>query len=261
VYLRYLHDVGFQNEERPAVVDLGWKGNMQTALSSLRNGEVFGYYLATLAGVESSSTLCGHMRGYAGERLSAGFSDIILASRKILELLTCHTDLSFSHFSIESSGSLHPEFLEDSKHVYNARIISEIHRGAKLFAEDYCSSFSGEDQEALIDYTLVSRVLKSFLTNPTKEDALLVASLSFEDGFAGATAAAIQETGSNIWPAGAAILAQQNIVARAIQALSPKTPSVPLSVTSSPAPTPSSEMANQTKRDETTEKKTTSWIE
>jgi len=259
-YLRYLHDAGFQNEEKPAVVDLGWKGNMQTALSSLRSGEVFGYYLATLAGVESNSTLHGHMRGYAGERLSAGFPDVILANRKILEVLTCHTDLSFSHFSIGSSGSLHPEFLEDSKHVYNARIISEIHRGAKLFAEDYCRSFSGADQEALIDYTLVSRVLKSFLTNPTKEDVLLVAALSFEDEFAGATAATMQETGSKVWPAGAAILAQQNMAARAIQALMPKTPSVPLSVASPPARTPFSEMANQNKRGGTTEKKATSWI-
>jgi len=209
-YLRYLDDMGFQNEEKPAVVDLGWQGSMQAALGALRNTDVFGYYLTTLANVGSANTLSRHTRGYAGERLSAGFTDPILCNRKILEALICHTDLSFLHFSIDSSGNLKPEFLEDANHVSNVRIIAEIHRGARLFAEDYHRFFGRDDQELLIDYTLVSRVLTSFLRNPTKEDALLVKSLSFEDSFAGTTSITINEIGNNLWPAGAAILKHQN---------------------------------------------------
>jgi len=208
-YLRYLDNMGFQSEKRPAVVDLGWKGNMQTALGRLRGKEIFGYYLATLSGVEGNSALHGYMRAYAGERLNPGFADVILENRKILELLTCHASLSFSRFSFESTGNLRPEFLEDANHIHNARVIREVHRGARLFAEDYHRSFGDEDPETLIDYTLVSRVLRSFLTTPTTEDAILVSSLSFEDGFAGAAAITMKDAGSNVWPTGAAVLTRQ----------------------------------------------------
>jgi len=140
-YLRYLDSMGFQNEKKPAVVDLGWKGNMQAALGSLRGKEILGYYLATLSGVEGNSALHGYMRAYAGERLNAGFTDVILANRKILELLTCHASLSLSHFFFDSSGNLCPGFLEDENHIHNAMVIREIHRGAKLFCRRLSSLF------------------------------------------------------------------------------------------------------------------------
>jgi len=127
-----------------------------------------------------------------------------------------------------------------------------------FFAEDYHRSFSDEDQETLIDYTLVSRVLRSFLTTPTKEDALLVSSLSFEDGFAGAATITMKDAGSNVWPAGAAVLTRQASAESANQShISPpasRIATVPSSA-GNPVPPFSSEAAGQNKESDAAEKK------
>ncbi|WP_141471681.1 MULTISPECIES: hypothetical protein [Sinorhizobium] len=207
-YLKYLDELGFASIPNPAVVDLGWKGNMQAALCRMRRKPLGGYYFATLAGVETNLTPGMEVSSYLGERIGANASDPLIVHRKIVELLTCHTDPSLSHMILRE-GRLQRAFQPEPGRHRRVNLISEIHRGAILFAQDYQRSFGNFDPLGLIDYRLTSKVLSSFLSNPTREDAQLLTGLEFEDNFAGEIGAKFDTKGARVWIPGSKALTQK----------------------------------------------------
>ena len=205
-YLDYLREAGLM-EGRVAVVDVGWKANMQASLGRLRGAPVSGYYAGVLAGVEDNVSL-EDVSSYLGERIGAGSTDALIMNRKVLEALLCHSSQSLSHMQFRE-GRPAPQFVPETDHLRRARFIEEVHRGALLFARDFNRFFAAYDQYSLLDWRLNTKILNCFLSEPTAGDAQLLSKLSFEDQFAGHEERALFDRRSSVWPAGARALASE----------------------------------------------------
>jgi len=211
-YLVYLEKAGMLGASKPAVVDLGWKGNIQGALGDLLGRGLFGYYYVTLQGAELW-TAKGHVhRGFAGDYVTEQHHpSAAVRNRKLLEYLTCHVEPSLVR--MESDGDrCWPIFRSEPERIKRRMLIEEIHRGAISFARDVRSYFGCNIQELFIDPYLAERVFDVFATNPTPMDAAMFVGCSFEDAVAGVDRKYIISPKANasveesVWQAGAQAL-------------------------------------------------------
>ncbi|HBC0802988.1 TPA: HAD-IA family hydrolase, partial [Escherichia coli] len=210
-YMNYLESTGFIDEPNPAVVDIGWRANMQGALASLTNKNILGYYYATLQGTErwlEQGLIC---RAYMGESLSANHPSVVVKNRALCEYLICHTEPSLVSISRKKDKFI-PLFREDLN-IGNRRVLLEsIHRGTMLFAKDFIESFGSYIDSIRIDPFLAESALSSFIVNPTREDALLLRGHQFEDALGGVANKFVITSGkknhetNSVWLEGAKIV-------------------------------------------------------
>jgi HAD superfamily hydrolase (TIGR01549 family) len=183
-YITYLAAQGLGKEGTPAVVDIGWKANMQGALGSLLGKPLAGYYYATMQGAERW-ILDGHrVSGYAGESLIQGYGSALLKNRHLIEFLTCNSDRSLERM-IQDGPHFVPVFRNETKHGARKAFIDEVHRGALDFARDLRDRLGHLLIHIHIDPSTAERVLDRFITAPTADDAELLKGLGFEDSFGG----------------------------------------------------------------------------
>jgi HAD superfamily hydrolase (TIGR01549 family) len=184
-YREYLQNKDFINSPNVAVVDVGWKGNMQENLSKFRsNLSLHGYYFATLSGCEKNTNETNTMISYIGDRVGSNHNNTLLDHRKMFELLTCHTDKSLCKMQ-KIKNQILPVYSDEEDINNRVEVIKEIHNSVKEFANDYKNNFGDIDNFALIDYSLSSRIFSHFICKPELADIQMLKNLSFEDAFAG----------------------------------------------------------------------------
>lgn len=183
-YLGYLEREGFLSESRPAVVDVGWRANIQGALGLLRGAPLDGYYYALLPGAELWIARGHRAHSYSGPASSTGHPSHVLANRHLVEYLLCHQEPSLIRYRREDERLL-PVFREEEGHASRRALIEEVHRGAERFAGDLARTFPSRRHDLWIDPFLAERVLASFLRRPHAEDARLLLGHSFEDALGG----------------------------------------------------------------------------
>jgi predicted HAD superfamily hydrolase len=209
VYLQYLNESGLTSESNPAVVDIGWKANMQGSLGALIDRPLKGYYYATLQGVERWEIRGHSVSGFAGDSLTIGHEGSIINNRHLCEFLTCKADGSLIHFSRSNSGVLSPQLRQDEGQSIRNNLIDEIHMGAINFAADLQYRFGSMIENLIIDPQLAERVFKQFVESPTAPDAQLLAGQFFEDAFGGVDkkfVIANDRKGISVWTRGAQAL-------------------------------------------------------
>lgn len=207
-YLQYLESSGITGEEQPAIVDIGWKGNMQGSLGNLIGRPLQGYYYATLQGAERWEIQGHKINAYAGESLSIGHESVLINNRHICEFLTCKAAGSLVSFKFDSTGKLVPVFRSESEQSRRNSLIEEIHRGAIDFASDLSARFKTIQDGILIDFHLAERVIKTFLSTPLKADAQMLLGYAFEDAFGGVDrkfVIADNAQGVSVWQKGSAL--------------------------------------------------------
>jgi hypothetical protein len=183
-YLTYLAAQGLGKEAVPAVVDIGWKANMQGALGSLIGRPLAGYYYATLQGAERW-ILDGHrISGYAGESLIQGYGNSLINNRHIIEFLICNSERSLERM-VQDGPNFIPVLRAETEHGSRKVFIDEVHRGALQFAKDIRDRLGHLLVHIHIDPSTAEKVLDRFITNPTAVDAELLKGLAFEDSFGG----------------------------------------------------------------------------
>lgn len=208
-YLSYLNEAGLTNESSPAVVDIGWKANMQGSLGALIKRPLKGYYYATLQGVERWEIKGHAVNGFAGESLSLGHDSSVINNRHLCEFLTCKADGSLINFSLSKNNVLKPRLRHDEGQSSRNLLIQEIHRGAIEFSENLVSRFGNLVEHLVIDPHLAERIFKSYTDNPKLSDALLLSGQYFEDAFGGVDkkyVIANDKRGISVWKKGAQVL-------------------------------------------------------
>lgn len=234
-YLEYLRSSGIAQESSPAVVDIGWKANMQGALGELIGRPLKGYYYATLQGVERW-VLKGHsVSGYAGDSLSVGHDSSIINNRHLCEFLTCKADGSLINFTLSKTGEIRPQFRDDPGQSKRNILIEEVHRGAIDFSTDLAQRFRGLIDNLVIDPQLSERVFKHFVESPKPADAQILVGQAFEDAFGGVDnkfVIADDKKGISMWKKGALAVYPEDAaapkpVANAKAPAKPKVPSQP----------------------------------
>ena len=138
----YLLQEGVADPGRVALVDLGWHGSIQKAISALwrerkLTDEVRGYYLGTSAsfheGQEEEATGLGYLFHLGKPR---GLTKVLTEGREVLETL-CSSNLGSLLYFRANGGLTEPVFDETETDSAKIQCIQELHEGAAAFAEDF----------------------------------------------------------------------------------------------------------------------------
>lgn len=183
VYLGYLQQVGLSQEPRPAVVDIGWKANMQGALGVLLGKPLTGYYYATLQGAEVWLARGHACWGYLGDMLAANHPSVVIQNRHLIEYLVCHTEPSLIRMA--KSGDFTPVFRVEEQFGRRRALLDQVHLGAVQLAKDVASHYAATIPLIWIDPFLAERAMASFIRHPHPVDAGLLKEHFFEDALGG----------------------------------------------------------------------------
>jgi HAD superfamily hydrolase (TIGR01549 family) len=183
-YLDYLDRAGLSSESNPAIVDIGWKGNMQGSLGDLLGRPIHGYYYATLQGAEVWKEKGHKLWAYMGDLLSQDHPSVVVSHRHLAEYLTCHVERTL--IRIERSGDeLRPVFQSEESQSVRRHLIEEVHQGCTQFARDFVRDYGHLLGQIWIDPFLGERALASFFAKPSEVDAALLLGHYFEDALGG----------------------------------------------------------------------------
>lgn len=213
-YLEYLASVGLETEARPAVVDIGWKANMQGALGNLIGKPISGYYLATLEGADVWLRKGHRISAYIGDFVSQIHPSVCIRNRHVLEYLVCHRDPSLLYFNRGKNG-VGPVFRAEDNQGVRSTFIDGVHSGIRQFAADFQQSFAFARSDIWIDPHLAEQAIASFLLEPAEADAKLLVGLHFEDSVGGVSRQYLvapnpeAHEGDSVWKIGAATLYRQ----------------------------------------------------
>lgn len=184
-YMGFLKNEGFIDAEQPAIVDVGWKTNIQGALGDLTERRTTGYYYATVQDSELWITRGDKHRGYAGVALSGGLSkSVAVQNRHLVEFMLCHSSRSLVAVGDGEKG-FQPVFRKEAALAKRRRLIDPMHRGAIAYAQAFHDGFSRHLDQIYIDPNLAEATLETLIKDPQKADAELFVGQCFEDAVGG----------------------------------------------------------------------------
>lgn len=181
-YFRYIEQTSLLETPNPALVDLGWAGNMQDSLQKLVGRSIPGYYYATLESALARTHNGLVMHGFAGDFVVGDrHPSVIVARRPLAEYLLCSADPSLKCFS--STGT--PVFLDGTEPVPRAELIRSVHEGIVSFARDLVTRLGPHLVDQHLDLFTAEGCYKDFIEHPTLMDVALLEGHYQEDGFGG----------------------------------------------------------------------------
>lgn len=193
LYTNYLQKIGF-NSPNTAMVDIGYSGTIQLAVSNLLGSRIGGIYFITwkrAAKIEKAGLASDCFLGNQVEQ-EHPFNRYI----QLFELI-----FSATHPSIVGvEKGLNDEF----RPIYSGKIfpqktialLSEIHRGAMDFVEEFSKSFLwNNDVYTELDASDYTAPTFSIFKNPTPAVARLFKDITFEDDFGGSRQKLIDKFG------------------------------------------------------------------
>lgn len=186
-YLAYLDKVGFMNEERPLVVDIGWKTNIQGDLGLLTGKSILGCYYATLQGSEKWLAKGNNHKhlGYYGTNISPEASNsALISNRHLIEFLLCAPHKSIVKVC-SKNGEFYPVYQNEENHEARKKFTINSHLGVINFSKAYVKSYIEYIDQIYIDPELAEKAFSVFCDSPSDVDAKLLLGLSFEDALGG----------------------------------------------------------------------------
>lgn len=183
-YMAYLRKTGLLSSERPGVVDIGWKANIQGALGDLIGRRTHGYYYATLPGAELWEAKGDCHRAYAGLSHHKTTRSAPVLFRQLTEFLSCHCSRSLVAMT-GSDGDMSPVFRKEVGFKSRSALVRPIQNGAVQFARDFQDGFGDDIGQMIIDPSLAEAALASLLHKPSAIDARMFVGQGFEDAVGG----------------------------------------------------------------------------
>lgn len=184
-YEHYLAESGYYDARKPAVVDVGWKANIQGALGKLTGRRLAGYYYATLQDSEIWLEQGDSHRGYVGQGLAPHIStSAVVQNKRLSEFLLCHSEPSLVAMKM-ANGRAQTIFRPEANHIPRRLFIDAVHRGALSFVRNYRSGFAELADQIYIDPALAEMAFRQFVDSPVATDAKLLINQSFEDAVGG----------------------------------------------------------------------------
>lgn len=183
--LAYLQETGFVDAAHVGLVDSGWFGNSQRALTQLLRGaghdvQLTGLYVGLAPSgrrnfSEDSSALgfLYHFRHPAGARDVRPFNDLA----RMIELLLAAPSPSVRRMRRTPDGVV-PVFVRKPTNERLHPVAEAIQRGALAFAETYADALPGEPPRLTAD--LGRSLLEGFLREPSYAEARCVGQLPYD---------------------------------------------------------------------------------
>ncbi|MDR1008530.1 MAG: HAD-IA family hydrolase [Campylobacteraceae bacterium] len=188
-YKEYLTQCGLAQENKVAIVDIGYAGTMQESIQSLINNKVIGgYYLITFRAAMDRVV----KKGAFANAFFANFVDRhdtyhpFCRYVPMYETLFSATETSFVRMTKDWNNKLYPIFMEDMRTNKNrSRLIKQLQIGALTFIDDVIESMGTSFAELDIEPNKTIRVLDLFFHKPHPRDAQILAGIEFEDSYGG----------------------------------------------------------------------------
>jgi len=218
-YKEYLEKIGLKNDDS-AIVDIGYSGTIQSAISKLLEINISGIYFITWKRIEQLDKLKLDYKSFMGDKVDSShpFNKYI----QLFELLLSATHPSVAGIDKKSDGTFLPIFSDhrfDNKTLF---FLSEIRRGANDFITNYLQSGIHEFNifETLEPSDFTNSIF-NFFSNPTYNGAKFFKAIQFEDDFGGnkqslindfsrasALGSSVEESliSSSLWKEGARVL-------------------------------------------------------
>lgn len=183
IYRDYLKEaVG--TADKVAVVDIGYAGTMQAAISRLLDKNISGYYLAVDGKISTNNSLTAAHAYLLPDVVSTTTTkDIgINKHRFIYETIICSSEYSFEGFDIKSPTAL-PVYWEHSDATKRSNFVALAHEGVFQFCEDLMQRWPLEKDKFALEGHRASLPLDSFLRDPPPADVAILQGIEFEDSF------------------------------------------------------------------------------
>lgn len=190
-YEKYLEGMGFLAANRPAVVDIGWKANMQGALGKIRGSALTGFYLATLDAARRWTSVGHDVEAYHSNFCITTLHSGLVSHRLFIEHFWCDSSPSLERFCLDDEGRASPVFKPVARRGIRLESSQEIHKAALALVEDIGHKMPEFFRNYELEATFADRFLEQFVSGPTKRDASIFTSRAFEDVFGGVSEGAI----------------------------------------------------------------------
>jgi predicted HAD superfamily hydrolase len=182
----------FKNYKKPVLFDCGYSGRAQRILTGLINKPLHGLYIASF----DSILKLGEKHRY-DNFISPVFNrhlNIEPFNTAVLELVLSEYNVG-SLIGFKKNGSGVDTVCEQGEYnLQDSRVINSIQEGALDFIRKVCVIF-GDDIEFLNVSPMTSfRMFESFMLNPSKTDARMLANIKFSNGITGEVSSLIGKT-------------------------------------------------------------------
>ena len=198
-YTRYLNDLEL-GANNSAIVDIGYRGTMQSAMGALLDVTLRGYYLAIAPQTEAA-------QAYLTDRFNRSGSRQIERNRTVYETLLCSAGGTYTGMEWEQGRWVgRRDVRGDDRN--RTQFVKRAHDGAVAMTR-MLAEIAPEIVEAQIEPELANLPLASLLANPDPAHARLIGRLTFDDPSASAAAtplANLDRTRASIWQEGARVL-------------------------------------------------------
>jgi hypothetical protein len=185
--LQYFKDEGLNNKDnKVAVVDIGYAGTMQDAMTRLLKRDVGGYYLMTFENALKLKKNGQIIKAFAGDFVNPDHSSHPICKLGLaFEVVFSNTDGSFIKMTTDGD-SYTPVFESTKGEEVKREFIPQMQTGIKAFASDVMNMFGSSIKDIYFDNNACFSVWSSTLTKPSGRDAELFEGVTFDDNFAGA---------------------------------------------------------------------------
>lgn len=183
--LKYCRNQGYDPTKRISVVDLGYSGTIQYALSALLNHPIEGYYFVTQKGAKKLSSAGLNYRAYFGQNvdLSPRKCPIFHYSLLLEAVLTAPTG-QLIRFDTDTAGDPVPVFKEGGISQREFHRIGRIHEGIIAFIREMLDEFGKAALEIEFPIDLV-QVCYGYVISGDIDIGSLESILSVEDQYSG----------------------------------------------------------------------------
>jgi len=204
----YYEEVGIANKST-AVVDIGYKGTMQSSIEKLLNVcSTTGFYLITFLAAKNIKSKNSEMNGFLGDYIDHTLKGHDFCNYiPVVEFMLLADHPSFKKISVTRKGR---QFVFQSgiREKERERLVSSLQMGAVDYVVDYAGKFS-------LDSVQAYQPLGRFLRNPDYLDSLIFCDHALEDNYGGNNSRFIcskNESLENVWVEGSAKLQNIKIV-------------------------------------------------
>jgi len=182
---KYCENEGFDSNNRIGVVDLGYSGTIQHALSAFLNHPIDGYYFVTQKGAKKLSSAGLHYRAYFGQQvdLSPRKCPIFHYSLLLEAVLTAPTG-QLIRFDANPAGDPVPVFKGGGISQRNFSRIGRIHEGISAYIQEMLDEFGKRALDIEFPIDLV-QVCYEHVISGDIDIGSLESVLSVEDQYSG----------------------------------------------------------------------------
>ncbi|PVY79636.1 HAD superfamily hydrolase (TIGR01549 family) [Cupriavidus alkaliphilus] len=188
-YVDYLAEIGFLQDDRAAVVDIGYAGTMQESLHAISGRSMLdGLYLMTfrqaIKRVQRNGMNCF---GYLGDFVDRHDTfHPFCRYVPLYETLFSSQDTSFVRMERDWNGHLMPIYMEESPaERRRVRFLSDVHEGVLRFAGIYAKVAGREMPWLDFEPNKSIRAIQNCFDDPHPVDARIFVGLKFEDAYGG----------------------------------------------------------------------------